>query len=420
MSDPEIQPAGEGSTESMAPPRQGGSRHGCLWIIVILCIIGVAIYGLHRRYPQIFDGLLPAVQPTGAPPVRSVSVAVATALRGNLPLYLNAPGTVVALDTVTVRTRVDGQIMKVNYVEGGMVKAGDLLVQIDPRPFQSQLLQAQGQLARDEALLKNAQLDLARYQQAGRAATQQQLDTAKATVRQYEGVVRTDQGQIDNANLQLTYCRVTAPIEGRIGLRLVDVGNIVHANDTGGLVVIARIEPITVTFSLAQDNLPQILQAMAAGEKLPVEVLSRDMSSPLTTGTLAAVDSQIDPQTLTAKFKAVFSNKDHILFPNQAVSVSMRVEIRKNVVLIPSTAVQRGPQTPYAYVVKADETVEMRPIEVGPIEGDVASIDRGLSPGEVVVTAGVDNLAPGMKVTVAGVAAAPTPTPEASPKGMRR
>lgn len=393
MSDEERQPAPE------QPPR--GSRHGCLWIILFLCVVGVAAYIFRRRLPPVVTQVFrTSAAPTATLPPRQVPVAVATARRGDLPIYLDAPGTVSALETVAVKSRVDGQIMKVFFTEGRMVKAGDLLFQIDPRPFEAQLMQAQGQLGRDQALLQNAQLDLVRYQQAGRAATQQQLDTARAAVLQYQGAVKVDQGVIENVNLQLSYCRITSPIDGRIGLELVDQGNIVHANDTTGLALISRLEPINVLFSLAQDYLPRIMQAMGTGGKLAVEVLSRDKSMALTSGTLEAVDSQIDPQTLTARFKAVCANRNHNLFPNQAVNVRLLVEVRRGVVLIPTAAVQRGPQSAYAYVVKGG-AAEMRPIESGPVEGDVSAIMRGLAPGEVVVTAGTDNLAPGMKVVVA-------------------
>jgi multidrug efflux system membrane fusion protein len=332
-----------------------------------------------------------------------VPVVIAKAKRGDMPIYLDAPGTVVARNIVTVRTRVDGQILKVHYEEGQSVKEGDLLVEIDPRPFQVQLTQAQGQLARDEASLKNAKLDLTRYQAAGKGATQQQVDTAAAAVAQFEGAVKTDQGQIDSAKLQLVYCQVTAPITGTIGLRLVDAGNIVHASDTTGLAVIAQMEPITVVFGLAEDFLPEVMKPFNAGEKLVVEVRNRDRTMLLATGTLLAVDSTIDLVTLTARFKAVFDNKDHTLFPNQAVNVRLLVDTKKDVVLIPASGVQTSPTTPFVYVVnEAESTVEMRPVTVGPIEGDTASILDKLSPDETVVIGGADKLEPGAKVVLSG------------------
>jgi multidrug efflux system membrane fusion protein len=391
-------------------------------ILVFLCVAGAAIYGAHRHFTPAESagagsgkpGEAAGGKPGGGKPSggsgggsgfsgpRSVPVVAAKAKRGDLPIYLDAPGTVVALNTVTVHPRVDGQIMKVNYTEGQTVQEGDLLVQIDPRPFQVQLTQAQGQLAKDQASLKNAKLDVARYQAAGKGATQQQVDTAKAAAAQFEGAVKTDQGQIDSANLQLTYCKVTAPIGGQIGLRLVDAGNVVHASDATGLVVITQIEPITVLFSLAEDFLPQVMKANSGEQKLTVEVRNRDRRVLLATGSLLAVDGQIDLVTLTARFKAIFDNKDHALFPNQAVNVRLLVDTKKDAVLVPSAALQRGPKTTFVYVVKEDKTVEVRDVKLGPTEGDISSVEENLAPDETVVIEGVDKLAPGMSVTMPG------------------
>jgi len=380
------------------------SRRGCFWLFVVVCLVaGGGLYAAHRMYPDFPGGFTAVAKPGGPPANRAVPVVVAKAQRGDLPIYLDAPGTVIARNTVTVRTRVDGQIVKVNYEEGQPVKEGDLLVQIDPRPFQVQLTQAQGQLAKDEALLKNAKLDLARYQSAGKGATQQQVDTAESLAAQFEGTVKTDQGEIDSAKLQLTYCQITAPIDGTIGLRLADAGNMVHASDTTGLAVIAQTEPITVVFGLAEDFLPQVMKPFGSGEKLAVEVRNRDRTSLLATGTLLAVDSQIDLVTLTARFKAIFDNKDHALFPNQAINVRLLVDTKKDVVLVPASAVQTSPQGTFVYVVNETEsTVEMRPVAVGPAEGDTASILDKLSPDEVVVIGGVDKLEPGAKIVLPG------------------
>ncbi len=397
--------------DEKSPPAPA-SRKGCFWLFVVFCLtVGGAFYGVHRFNPDFPGGAVaPAAKPGGLQGNRAVPVVIAKAKRGDLPIYLDAPGTVVARNIVTVRTRVDGQIVKLNYEEGQVVKEGDLLVQIDSRPFQVQLTQAQGQLARDEASLKNAKLDLARYQAAGKGATQQQVDTAAAAVAQFEGAVKTDQGQIDSAKLQLTYCQITAPISGTIGLRLVDAGNMVHASDATGIAVIAQLEPITVVFGLAEDFLPQVMKPFSAGEKLPVEVRNRDRTTLLATGTLLAVDSQIDLVTLTARFKAVFDNKDHALFPNQAINVRLLVDTKKDIVLVPASAVQTSPQTTFVYVVnEAESTVEMRPVTVGPIEGDTASILDKLSPGEVVVIGGVDKLEPGAKVVLPGAEGARGP-----------
>lgn len=387
-----------GPSRHSAHPWRGAARGGCLWLTLLLCAVGIAYYIIESRYPQLLQKIFPQTRPAPPAPPRAVPVGAVKAWRGDLPIYLDAPGTVVALNTVALRTRVDGQIVKVNYTEGQMVRQNDLLVQIDPRPFEVQLAQAQGQLAKDEAALKNARLDLARYQSAGRAATQQQLDTARAAVAQDEGTIVSDKAQIQNAQLQLTYCRITAPISGKIGLRLVDEGNIVHAADTTPLAIINQIEPISVTFSLPEDDLQRVLKASGGEKKLPVELLNRNKTITLTSGTLSAVDSQIDLVTLTAKFKALIDNKEHILFPNQAVNARLLVDLKKNAVLIPAAAVQLSPQTHFVYVVKADDTVTTRPVTPGPSEGETASIERGLAPGEIVVTSGVDKLEPGMKV----------------------
>jgi multidrug efflux system membrane fusion protein len=345
-------------------------------------------------------------------------VAVATARRGDLPVYLTGLGTVTADNTVVVRLRVDGELDKVNFVEGQIVHEGDLLAEIDPRPFQVQLKQAQGQLARDEALLKNARLDLARYQEAGEAASQQQRDTAAAAVGQYEGAVLIDQSQIDNANLQLTYCRVTSPLTGKIGLRLVDQGNVVHQTDANGLAVITQLEPIAVIFTLPEDSLPQALKAKeaAGGKPLVAEAYDRDMKTLLATGKLAAVDNQIDVTTGTARFKALFDNTDLVLFPNQFVNVRLLVDTRKGATLIPSSAVQRSPQAMFVYVVREDETAELRPVALGTDNGQVVSVETGLSPGEKVVVDGVDKLVPGAKVAVRPGVASSRP---ASTRGAR-
>jgi multidrug efflux system membrane fusion protein len=332
-----------------------------------------------------------------APAPRPVPVVAVKARQGDLPIYLNGLGTVTAFYTVTLRTRVDGQLITVKFTEGQLVHQDDLLAEIDPRPFQVQLEQAQGQLARDQALLTNARLDLQRYQQASEAIPRQQVDTAAALVAQYEGAIRVDQGQIDNANLQLTYARITAPISGTIGLRLVDPGNMVHAADATGLAVLTQLQPITVQFSLPQDDLPQVLHAQAAGNP-PAEAYDRDLRNRLATGTLLAIDNQIDPVTGTVKIKALFENQDHALFPNQFVNVRLLVEVKQGAVLIPAAAVQRSPQSTFVYVVKADQTVEVRPITLGPTEGDLTTVSDGLAAGETVVTDGVDKLQNGSQV----------------------
>jgi multidrug efflux system membrane fusion protein len=304
--------------------------------------------------------------------------------------------------TVTVRTRVDGELFSVPVKEGQMVVAGDVIAEIDPRPFQVQLLQAQGQKERDEAILANAKVDLDRYRilYAQNSVPKQQLDTQVALVNQYEAMVKSDEGVIESVKLNLIYARITSPINGRIGLRNVDPGNIVHATDQNGLVVITQLQPITVVFNIAQDFIAQVMSKLKAGQRLPVDAWNRDFKTKLASGTLLTVDNQVDPSTGTVRFKATFPNQDNALFPNQFVNARLLIDTKRNAVLIPTGAVQRGPQNPFVFVVKPDSTVEMRTVAVGPVEKDTASIDRGLTPGETVVTEGVDKLQQGTKVSI--------------------
>jgi multidrug efflux system membrane fusion protein len=395
------------STETTASPRT--RRRWWLWL-PIFCLIGIATYALlhfpHPGHQETTQGAKAADMPSAsgqvtAPPAdHAVPVDTAAVTQGNMGIYLTSLGTVTAFNTVTVHTRVDGQLVKVAFQEGQIVRQGDLLAEIDPRPFQVQLEQAEGQLAKDEAQLKNAKADLERYQAlwAQDSIPKQQLDTQVALVQQDEGITQSDQAQIDNAKLQLVYSRITAPIAGRVGLRLVDPGNIVHAADQNGLVVITQLQPIAVIFNIAEDDLPQVLTKMRSGKPLTVDAYDRSVQDKLAPGTLLTIDNQIDPTTGTVKCKAVFPNEDNALFPNQFVNARLLVDTERDAVLMPTAAIQSSPQGTFVYAVKADSTVEMRNVVIGPTEGDQAVVTSGLSPGEVVVIEGADRLQQGMKV----------------------
>jgi membrane fusion protein, multidrug efflux system len=348
-----------------------------------------------------------------------VSVVTAVAAKGDLPVYLTGLGTVVALDSVTVRTRVDGQLIKVDFREGQLVQRGALLAEIDPRPFEVQLVQAEGQSAKDEASLRNAQIDLQRYRAlfAQDAIPKQQLDTQEATINQLQGALKSDQGQIDSARLNLIYSRITAPITGRVGIRLVDPGNIVHASDQNGLVTIAAHQPIGVVFTLPEDSLPPLLQHMRQATPLTIEVWNRDLKSRLDIGTLLTVDNAIDPTTGTIRIKGTFPNAQETLFPNQFVNARLLLETEQGVVIVPAAAIQRGEQGPFVYLVKPDNHVEVRTVQPGLIEGERTSVARGLAPGDTVVVEGVDQLQPGMAVTPRPTSdTPPRPTGDAQPR----
>jgi multidrug efflux system membrane fusion protein len=368
------------------------------WFVLIALVASVAaVWSVFTRNG---DAHPPGPKSGPGQPGRAFPVLAVPARTGELPTYLTGLGSVVPLKMVTVRSRVDGQVMDVAFKEGQEVKAGDLLAQIDPRPFQVQLAQAEGQLARDQALLRNAQVDLQRYRNliAEDSIARQQFDTQEALVRQYEAAIKVDQSQVDNAKLQLVYARITAPISGRLGLRLVDPGNIVHATDANGLVVITQLHPITVVFTLPEDQLPQVLKRVRAKETLTVEAYDRDQKNKLATGTLLSVDNLIDPTTGTVKLKALFENDDGLLFPNQFVNARLQLDVRHDATLIPTTAMQRGPQGPFVYVVNADQTASLRPITVATVQGDTVAVESGVKPGEPVVVDGADKLRDGAKV----------------------
>lgn len=355
---------------------------------------------------------------------RAVPVAVASAVNQDMPVYLTGLGSVTAYNTVSVKSRVDGQLIQVNFREGQQVNKGDLLILIDPRPYQVQLESAQAQLYKDQASLRDAQLNYQRYkdllQQSG-AMSQQQVDTQKSTADQFEGAVRSDQAAIDNAKLQIEYCHITAPVSGRIGLRLVDAGNIVHASDTNAMLVITQLQPISVIFTLPEDSLRVVVQRMRQGT-LTVDAYDRDDKTKLATGTLLTIDNQIDQTTGTDRLKATFDNKDGVLFPNQFVNIHLLLDVRKKSTIVPSVAVQRGPQGSFVYVVKADKTVEARPVTVALTQSNQSAIDSGLQVGEVVVTDGQDKLQNGAKVEArspAGNSNASQPTTQPATKAPK-
>jgi len=384
--------AKENDASKPAPPPWLRRRWGVVLLVICLIAIGAYVFFSRGQSRSAKKGQSPV------PPM--VPVVAVEAQKSGFNVYISGLGSVTPLNTVTVRTRVDGQLMEVLYREGQIVNNGELLAKIDPRPFEVQLTQAEGQMARDVAQLKNAQLDLQRFRVLWEqdSVSKQQLDTQEALVRQLEGAVKTDQGLIDSAKLNLVYCQITAPVSGRIGLRLVDPGNIVHVSDTNGLAVITQLQPIAVIFPIPEDNLPQVLARLNTGERLPVEAYDRGMRQKLALGSLLTVDNQIDPATGTVRLKAIFPNEKNELFPNQFVNARLLVEVKREAIVVPAPAIQRGPQGTFVYVVKADRTATIRPVSVGEIQGGEASIKTGVSPGELVVVDGQDRLREGTRV----------------------
>ena len=408
-----------GTPEPVAPPPNAPrsrtdrpSKGRWVWFLLLLLMAGAAYYLWARASGA--GGASGGTTTTngssgkGAKGGRgsgAVPVVAVKATRGNIGDYVTGMGNVTPIYTVTVKTRVDGQLMQVNYKEGDLVQKDAPLVEIDPRPYQVQLEQAEGALVRDQALLDNAKVDLDRYEGLLKqnAIPEQQYATQKALVKQDEGVVKADQGQIDSAKLNLTYCHITAPITGRIGLRLVDPGNIVHATDTNGLLVITQIQPISVIFPIAEDQLPKVLPRFHAGQKLPVEAFDSHETTKLGTGTLATIDNQIDPTTGTVRLRADFANENDALFPNQLAWARLLVQEKTGVTLVPTGAVQLSTAVntgAFVYLVKPDSTVTVRNITTGLSEGDVEQVMSGLAPGDEVVMTGVEKLNEGTKVTV--------------------
>jgi multidrug efflux system membrane fusion protein len=391
------------SSETSARPEDSSPtvRDRPRWRPRVLALTGAALL-VTLVVARVLHGQSAASRSGRPPAQRAIPVVGAAARVGDLGVYETGLGTVTPINTVTLRSRVDGQLVEVAYREGQLVHQGDLLAQIDPRPFQVQLLQAEGQLAKDEAALANARVDLERYRVLIKedSVPRQQLDTQAATVNQDEAALKSDQAQVESAKLNLAYCRITAPITGTVGLRLVDPGNMVHATDTNGLVVITQQQPTAVLFTIPADRLPQVLQQLRTGRKLTVEAWDRDLQHRLATGTLLAVDNQIDQTTGTVRMKAQFPNDDGALYPNQFVNARLLVDTLRGTVIVPTAAIQRSPQSTYVYVVKPDSTVELRNVDVRLTEGDDTSLAGGVSAGEVVVVDGVDKLQPGSPVSV--------------------
>ncbi|MDR3568925.1 MAG: MdtA/MuxA family multidrug efflux RND transporter periplasmic adaptor subunit [Syntrophobacteraceae bacterium] len=335
-------------------------------------------------------------------PAMSVPVIAVAAKKGDIPVYVTGLGTVTALYTATVLTQVNGQVVKVPFKEGDIVRKGALLAQIDPAAYEATLLQAQGQLARDKALLAQAKTNFTRYDILVKqnSISRQQRDDQLFLVHQYEGTVKLDEGLVKSAAINLGYTRITAPFTGRIGLRFVDPGNIVHTTDTNGIAVITQDRPITVIFPVAEENLPAIMKKLNAGESLAVEALDRAQNRLIATGRLLTADNQIDTTTGTVRLKAIFKNGDNTLFPNQFVNARVLMETLRGVTVVPSAAVQRSPEGTFVYVVNKDETVSVRKVTLGPSQKDTQSIEKGLSPGESVVVEGAEKLREGSKVRV--------------------
>ena len=400
-------PASPGAPPDREP--QKPKKRGFVWVILLLAVAGVAAFAVWRASQP---GLIPVNRNSGGGGGRGrgrggafgpTPVMVAKAKRSSVPVYLSGLGNVSACYTVTVKSRVDGQLMSVDFKEGDFVKEGQVLAEIDPRPYRVALEQAEGTLARDSALLANAKVDYERYKTllAQDAIPKQQMDTQMATVGQLEGTVKQDTAAINNAKLQITYAHITAPISGRIGLRLVDPGNIVHASDNGGMLVITQLQPISVLFTIPEDSLPPVMAKINRGVRLPVEAWNRDNSAKIANGYLVTVDNQIDQTTGTSKLKAVFENKDSSLFPNQFVNMRLLVDTKANQIVVPSVAIQHGQQGTFVFVVGDDSKVKITPVQIGIVlDNETTSIAGGLEEGAPVVVDGTDRLQNGSQVRI--------------------
>lgn len=391
-----IEATGQPLTASEVPVKKHLKfEHRILWLALFTAILIIALlFGLVHYY-----NLKKASQKQKKVPV---PVSLAKAARQNVPLYLVALGSVIPRNTITVKTQINGQLLRVLFEEGQMVKAGDLLAEIDPRPYQAQQIQYEGQLARDRALLANAKIDLQRYKTlyTQDAVSQQTLATQISLVEQYEGNVKFDLGQLETIRVNLIYCKITSPVDGRVGLRLVDPGNFVQVSDPNGIVVLNTIHPITVVFSIPEDNLPAVAQEIAAGHTLVTEAYDRTQNTLLATGTLLTVDNQIDPSTGTVKIKSIFKNENNALFPNQFVNVQLRVNTIPNATVIPTAAIQRGTKGSFVYRVNNDNTVSLIPVTIQTTLKDQTAIKGDILPNQSVVIEGADKLTNGSTVTV--------------------
>jgi len=414
--------------DARGAPRR--SRRGWVWLAILVLVAVGAYYFWSKKNPGPgAGGASGAAAQARKKGFGAIPVVAAKAWHGNIPVYFTGLGAVTPIYTVDVKSRVDGELMQIYFKEGDIVHKGDPLVEIDPRPYQVQLTQAEGQLIRDQALLENARVDLARYKTllAQNAVPEQQVVTQQSLVAQEEGIVKSDQGAIDSAKLNITYSHIHSPITGRLGLRLVDPGNIVHASDSNPMLVVTQIDPISVIFTLAEDQLPVVTQKFWAGQRLNVDAYDRTSNTKLATGTLATLDNQIDQTTGTLKLRANFDNKTGKLFPNQFVNVRLLVQLKQNVTLIPTATVQRNSQMTYVFLVKPDNKVTVRPITIGTTEGDDCEVKSGLAPGDVIVMTGVDKLQEGTQVvphlagetgrTQGGRPGSAQPPADASPAG---
>jgi multidrug efflux system membrane fusion protein len=390
-------PGGAPPPDKPKPPRRRW-----LWIVILLLLaLGGLLYFARESKPSAQKG--GAASGKGKKGGAAVTpVVVVEAVKGNIGVYVTGLGAITPIYTVSVKSRVDGQLMNVYFKEGELVKQGEPLIEIDPRPYQAVVTQMEGQLGRDQALLDNAHVDLNRYTTLLKqdAIPEQQLATQVALVKQYEGTVKNDEGLLEAARLNVTYCHIAAPINGIVGLRLVDPGNIVHATDTNGMLVITQIQPISVIFTVAEDQLSPILQKLRAGQKLTVEAWDRALKNKMASGVLSTVDNEIDQTTGTLKLRAIFDNKNFALFPNQFVNARLLQQEKTGTTLLASAAIQRNTNDTYVYLVKPDSTVTIRNVKIGTTEGDQSEITSGLAPGDKVVMTGVDKLQEGSKVSV--------------------